>query len=94
VQGPVTIDNVLAVTQQGTALFDSKPYWTVDLNEITDVDSTVISMLLEWRRIARRKNCRLQFVNLPASLKSLIQLYGIVELIPVSENQTATHDIS
>ena len=93
IQGPVTIDNVAAITQRGMALFD-RHHWVIDLHKVTEVDSAIISMLLEWLRAARQGGYRLQFINMPASLESLIQLYGIVELIPVAmnhpDNQSAT----
>lgn len=83
--GPVTIDNVVMLTQNGIALFDDRIV-TIDLEKVTEVDSTIISMLLEWLRATRRNRHPLQFVNMPESLKSLIQLYGVEELIPVPEN--------
>ncbi len=82
VQGSVTIENVVVMTQRGMALFD-QPRRVIDLEKITDVDSTVISMMLEWMRTAHKKGCQLQFVNLPENLKSLVQLYGIADLIPM-----------
>lgn len=82
VQGAVTIENVVTITQRGVALFDEQPVM-IDLGKVTEVDSTIISMLLEWLRAARQKGCQLQFIHLPANLESLIQLYGIAELIPV-----------
>ncbi len=87
VQGSVTIDNVVALTQQGVALFDEH-HRVIDLDKVTGVDSTVISMLLEWLRAARQKCYSLQFINMPASLESLIQLYGVAELILVPVNKT------
>ena len=89
VQGPVTIDNVVKLTQDGIALFDDHPL-TIDLDKVTEVDSTIISMLLEWLRAARKHTNSLQFINMPESLNSLIQLYDVVELIPVSINQTTS----
>ncbi|PTQ80749.1 STAS domain-containing protein [Nitrosomonas ureae] len=85
VQGPVTIDNVVLLTQNGIALFDDQPL-TIDLEKVSEVDSTIISMLLEWLRATRKHAHTLQFVNMPLSLVSLIQLYGMAELIslPVS----------
>jgi phospholipid transport system transporter-binding protein len=92
VQGPITIDNVVSVTQRGAALFD-QPHCVIDLGKVTEVDSTIISMLLEWLRAARQGGHQLEFVNMPASLASLIQLYDVAELIPVTprhtEHQTA-----
>jgi phospholipid transport system transporter-binding protein len=83
--GPVTIDNVVMLTQNGIALFDDRLV-TIDLAKVTEVDSTIISMLLEWLRATRKNSHPLQFVNMPESLKSLIQLYGVEELIPVPVN--------
>ncbi|MBY0499793.1 MAG: STAS domain-containing protein [Nitrosomonas sp.] len=83
VQGPVTIDNVVLLTQNGIALFEDQPL-TIDLEKVSEVDSTIISMLLEWLRATRKHAHTLQFVNMPSSLISLIQLYGMAELIPLS----------
>jgi len=82
VQGSVTIDNVVLLTQNGIALFDDQPL-TIDLEKVSEVDSTILSMLLEWLRATRQYAHTLQFVNMPLSLTSLIQLYGIAELIPL-----------
>jgi phospholipid transport system transporter-binding protein len=45
------------------------------------VDSTAVSALLEWRRAATRAKRVIAYVNFPANLKSLIQLYGVTELL-------------
>ena len=86
-QGPVTIDYVADLTRRGIALFDSQSL-TVDLAGVTEVDSTIISMLLEWLRTAQKTNRSLQFIHLPGNLRSLIQLYGVAELIPVISAET------
>ena len=83
VQGPITIDNVVTMTHRGAALFDGHHLLVIDLDKVTEVDSTIISMLLEWLRVTRQKGCQLQFINMPGSVKSLIQLYGVEELIPI-----------
>jgi phospholipid transport system transporter-binding protein len=88
VDGAVTIDNVVALTKKGIALFDDRSL-TIDLKKITEVDSTIISMLLEWLREMRKKNRPLQFINIRENLKSLIQLYGVTEIIPISSNQAS-----
>lgn len=85
VQGPITIDNVVEMTRRGKTFLDQSRR-VVDLKEITNVDSSVISMMLEWLRTARNQGCQLQFINLPSNLESLIQLYGIADMIPVLES--------
>jgi phospholipid transport system transporter-binding protein len=83
VQGAVTIDNVVMVAAQGVALFDRDDL-VIDLAQVTEVDSSAVSMLLEWQRKAHSHNRQLHFTNLPMTLKSLAQLYGVSELIPLA----------
>lgn len=93
VQGAVTIDHVAMLTKNGIALFGDQPL-TVDLGQVTEVDSTIVSMLLEWLRATRKNNHPLQFINMPGSLKSLIQLYGVAELIPLTADQATLKNAS
>ncbi len=81
--GPVTLANVNAVLEDGVRAFKA-PSLTVDLAGVTEVDSTAVSLLLEWRRAAAREKRVIEYVNYPANLKSLIQLYGVTDLLVVS----------
>jgi len=80
VQGPITVGNVVELLAQGNGLFTA-PQVTVDLAAVTEVDSSALSLLLEWRREAGRNQRVVRFLNLPANLKSLAELYGVTELI-------------
>jgi len=53
----------------------------VDFAQVTDIDTTALSLILEWKRRAQTENKTLSFVNLPANLNSLATLYGVSELI-------------
>lgn len=80
VSGPLTIKNAAAVLEEGNRLFAADGV-AVDLAEVTEVDSAAVSLLLEWRRAAQRRNQRIQFVNLPENLKSLAELYGVADFL-------------
>jgi phospholipid transport system transporter-binding protein len=80
--GPVTLATVNAVLDEGTRVFKA-PSLTLDLAGVTEVDSTAVSVLLEWRRAALREKRAIEYINYPANLKSLIQLYGVSELLGV-----------
>ena len=54
---------------------------TVDFANVTDIDTSTISLIFEWKRRAQKENKPLKFVNLPANLTTLTQLYGVAELI-------------
>lgn len=80
VKGPITIDNAVAVVARGATWFDHDDL-IIDLTQVTEVDSSAVSVLLEWQREANRRNCRMSFVNMPPKLQSLVQLYGVSELM-------------
>lgn len=79
-QGPINIGNVVSVLAEGNGLFTASRV-TVDLARVTEVDSSAVSLLLEWRREAARHGRSIRFLNLPDNLKSLAKLYGVTELL-------------
>lgn len=83
VQGPITIANVVEIIEQGAALFDRTDL-IIDFKQVTEVDSSAVSMLLEWQREALKNNHKLCFSNISENLKNLTQLYGVSELVPLA----------
>lgn len=82
VQGAVTIANARALLEESAALFQKDGLLTVDFAAVDEVDSSAVSLMLEWARQAQRAGRPLRFLNLHANLKSLCALYGVTELIP------------
>ena len=82
-EGPVTMATVEAVLAEGEGAFDG-PEVQVDLARMAEVDSSAVSLLLEWSRRAARKGQRLTLRNPPANLRSLAALYGVSNLLPVA----------
>lgn len=80
-EGPVTLANVKQLLAQGSTLFADGSV-RVDLSGVSEVDSTALSLLLEWVREAERGNRSLVFLNLPENLLSLARVYGVLDLIP------------
>ncbi|MBL80038.1 MAG: anti-anti-sigma factor [Nitrosomonadaceae bacterium] len=85
VQGPITIINVVEILEQGISLFDRNDL-IIDLAQVTDIDSSAVSMLFEWKRRAQKNNQQVYFSNIPENLKNLSQLYGVAELIPLVQH--------
>ena len=81
VQGSITIANVKSELESGLVLL-TRDALTVDLAGVEEADSSALSMLLEWQRAVRRNGHSLHYVNMPANMKSLAQLYGVEDLIP------------
>ena len=76
-----TLPKVLEESSQYAARTDLPDRLTIDFAAITSVDSSAVALLLEWRRQAMQKQKTLVFVNLPANLLALADLYGVAELI-------------
>jgi len=56
----------------------------VDFSSVTEVDTSAISLMMEWQRRATAVNSKVRFSNLPANLTSLAALYGVTDFIPLS----------
>ncbi|HYH40818.1 MAG TPA: STAS domain-containing protein [Burkholderiales bacterium] len=92
VQGPLTLSHITAVLAESAALFTG-PRLIVDLSGVTEVDSSAVSLLLEWRREAARANRKIEYANIPPNLTSLAELYGVLELIhATSESENLTSE--
>lgn len=83
VSGAVTLANVALVLEEGYAQIQAGAS-AVDLAEVTELDSSLLAMLLAWLREARRLGRGLDIANLPEGLATIARLYGVDELLPDS----------
>jgi phospholipid transport system transporter-binding protein len=87
VSGRLTLDTAREVA---TALFNSNLHpakgerLVVDLARVEAVDSSAVSVLLQWSRLARAHDVNLAFINLPPNLLSLANLYGVSEMLQLA----------
>jgi len=81
--GPVTLGNVAALLDEGRRHL-AEGVQTVDLGEVTEMDSALLALLLAWLRDARASERKLVFANLPESLRTIAQLYGVDRVLPVT----------
>lgn len=81
IHGPIIYDNAVEVTRAGVVAIklDNR---VIDLAEVTQVDSSAVSMLLEWVRATQIHGRKIEFINLPGNLVGLIELYDVDTLIP------------
>ena len=56
---------------------------TIDLGAAGPLDSSAVSLMLAWQRRAQAGGQGLVFRGVPDSLKSLIHLYGVEDLIAI-----------
>jgi len=81
VRGPVTLDTVQPLLEEGMQRFDAADV-RVDLSEVTSADSSAVALLLAWMRAAALHGHRIRYENLTDNLRSLIELYELQELLP------------
>ena len=83
VSGPVTLANVAAVLEEARRHLE-EGVGTVDLGEVTEMDSSLLAVVVAWLRDARRAGRELAFANIPESVRTIARLYGVDELIPAA----------
>ena len=83
ISGAVTLGNAATLLEEGRRHI-AEGAQTVDLGEVNEMDSALLAVLLAWLRDARSREKALSFVNLPESLRTIAQLYGVDRLIPTS----------
>lgn len=83
VSGSILVDNANAVLIESNAL-NMQDGLRVNLAAVSDVDTAALSLLMEWQRRAIATNSKILFTHLPEDLRSLADLYGVSEFIPLS----------
>jgi len=80
VMTPMIYANAAELFTRGTHLLATGEKVIFDLTAVTSADSSALSVILGWQRAAGEG--RLQLTNLPESVISLAELYGIAEMLP------------
>ena len=83
ISGPVTLATVAQVLEAGRPHF-AEGVRTVDLSEVSELDSSLLALALAWLREARAAKRELAFANPPEALQTLCKLYGVENLLPVA----------
>ena len=78
--GAVVIDSARQLLEDGRGYCVANDV-AVDFSGVTELDSSALALFLEYRRAAESAGKRVSVSNLPASLKTLADLYGVTDLI-------------
>ena len=81
VSGPVTLANAAALLDEGRRHL-AEGVRSVDLGEVTELDSALLALALAWLREARAAKREVAFANPPEAMQTLARLYGVDELLP------------
>ncbi|MFZ6801085.1 STAS domain-containing protein [Undibacterium sp. Di24W] len=83
----LSLRNAVSVSQAGLQAIHAGSE-QIDMAPLKSVDSAAVAVMLAWQRQAQSLNRHLQFISVPASLISLISLYGLTEFFDVVEVAT------
>jgi phospholipid transport system transporter-binding protein len=90
----VTLDNALAVRNEGVAACKAKALqqqgssWVIDASALQQFDSALLSTLLEWQRAAKAQGLSLSLQGMSTGvatrLRALAGSYGMSEVLPIT----------
>jgi phospholipid transport system transporter-binding protein len=79
----LTVNNAKSVLESGLNAIRSGET-QFDLSKVTVVDSAAVATLLAWRRASRQAATQLAYLDPPANLLALAELYGVTELLQIA----------
>ena len=83
VSGPVTLATAARLLDEGRQHL-AEGVRTVDLGEVSEMDSALLALALAWLRDARAAKREIKFANPPEGLQTLSRLYGVEQLLPLA----------
>lgn len=83
VSGNVLMDTASSILSKSSQ-FPMSDNIEVDFSAVTDLDTSMLSLMMEWQRRAAEAGSSLHFRHLPDNLNSLAGLYGVSDFISVA----------
>ncbi len=84
----LNLNNAVSVSQRGCAAIAAGAE-EIDLSSLDSVDSAAVAVLLSWQRQAQKQSRSLRLLAAPASLLSLISLYGMQDFFELRGTRAA-----
>ncbi len=79
--GELNFETVPALLQHRGVQMEAGKNLTIDLAEVTRVDSAGLALMIEWLRESERKNLDMTFTNVPEQLLSIARVCGLDEIL-------------
>jgi len=83
VTAPMVMANARGLLEAGRSALSGNSD-TIDLGAVTEADSAALAVMLGWLRTAETKGAKIAFANMPAGVRSLAEVYGVAELLPLA----------
>lgn len=83
IRSPMLMDQAHALLEAGRAAM--VPGENVfDLSEVSQADSSAVAVMLGWMRSAELLRSTVKFAQIPSGVRSLAELYGVTDLLPLA----------
>ncbi|MGE5470216.1 MAG: lipid asymmetry maintenance protein MlaB [Bacteroidota bacterium] len=80
---PLVMANARALLDAGRAELQAGEQ-VFDFTEVSEADSSAIAVMLGWLRAAGPVRATVKFAHIPTGVRSLAELYGVTELLPLA----------
>ena len=79
---PLVMDNARHLLEAGRDALQAGDQ-IIDLGRVEEADSSALAVMLGWLRAANSLRSTIKFANIPVGVRSLAELYGVAELLPL-----------
>lgn len=83
VKVPLVMANARGLLEAGRSALQAGEQ-IFDFSEVVQADSSALAVMLGWLRAASLAKATVKFANIPAGVRSLAELYGVTELLPLA----------
>jgi len=83
VKVPLVMDNARGLLEAGRSALQSGEQ-IFDFCEVTEADSSALAVMLGWLRGANLSQSTVRFANIPTGVRSLAEVYGVTDLLPLA----------
>jgi phospholipid transport system transporter-binding protein len=82
VKVPLVMSNARGLLEAGRSALQPGEQ-VIDFAQVAEADSSAIAVMLGWLRSAAESKSTLKFAHVPAGVRSLAEMYGVAELLPL-----------
>ncbi len=83
VKVPLVMANARGLLDAGRAALQPGEQ-VFDFSQVTEADSSAVAVMLGWLRAADGGRSTVKFAQIPKSVLSLAELYGVSDLLPLA----------
>ena len=86
VNGDLTFISVPGVIRDGEHLIGQGATVSLDLSGVQRADSAGVALLVEWMRVAARREATLTLLNMPAQMLAIARVSGLDSILPLARS--------